>query len=149
MSKKTKKKKIDSEKNTVIKQPNNDNMNIVWAFDKIDRDGLFAFDPSREDFNHREIIDKLISYSSLTWGEIKRQTHDGGKSKHHYLDSSSLSKEAANRLSQLHLEEESDCVFSMALQNKLRLIGLVHGDKFHVIWYDPEHKVCPSKKKHT
>lgn len=56
----------------------------IWRFDLLDRDGDFAFTLDRVD--HRVVLEKLIEYGNLTWGEIKRQTHDRtNKSKHHYL----------------------------------------------------------------
>ena len=29
------------------------------------------------------------------------------------------------------------------------VVGIRKNEDFHVLWYDPEHEVCPSKKKHT
>lgn len=78
-----------------------------------------------------------------------RQTHDKGKPKHHFLSAESLSKEAAGRFEAMQLEEYSDAIFSFALQNKLRIIGIRANEHFYVLWYDPEHEVCLSKKKHT
>ena len=121
----------------------------AWMFDKIDRNRKFAFDITRKDFEHYEFLDKMLAYATMTWAQLRRQTHDDGKSKHHYLDPDKLSKEAQDRLSAMHLEESSDQVYSIALSNKLRIVGLRDKDKFHVLWYDPEHDVYPSTKKHT
>lgn len=52
---------------------------------------IYAFDVNRPDFDHKEVLGKMINYSSMTWGEVKRQTHDDGKSKHHFLAPGSLS----------------------------------------------------------
>lgn len=81
--------------------------------------------------------------------EAKRQTHDDGKSKHHLLEFGKISKEAAERFRVRHLEEYTDSVFSFALDNKLRLVGIRQNENFHILWYDSEHEVCPSEKKHT
>lgn len=121
----------------------------VWLFSNIDRAGKFAFDVNREDFKHAEVLGKMIDYSNMTWSEIKRQTHDDGKSKHHLLQHDELSKEAQERFRAKRLDEDSDLIFSFALQNKLRIIGIRRDEKFQVLWYDPEHEVCPSYKKHT
>lgn len=122
---------------------------VIWRFDKIGRAGKFAFDVHRADFKHCEVMEKMIAYSNMTWQEIGQQTHDQGKSKHHFLSVESLSKEAVDRFEAMQLEEYSDAVFSFALQNKLRIIGLREEAHFHVLWYDPGHEVCPSRKKHT
>lgn len=147
-------KQDDGKKNKrYVKDPNaagsTDGADIVWMFDKIDRAGLYAFDVNRTDFLHKEVLGKIIDYGNMTWGEVMRQTHDDGRSKHHFLAPGSLSKEAAGRLKAKELEEFSDYIFSFALQNRIRIIGIRSDEKFHVLWYDPGHEVCPSKKKHT
>lgn len=118
----------------------------VWRFDMIDRDGKFAFDLSRKDFQHKEVLQKLMDYGGMTWGEIDRQQHDRGKSKHHYLNFDALSNDAKERIRAKGLEEDSDAIYSFALQNLLRIIGIRQGAEFYVVWYDPKHEFCPSKK---
>lgn len=136
-------------KTTVKNGVSYEDITPAWMFDKIDRNGKFAFDINRNDFEHREFLEKMISYATMTWAQLRRQTHDDGKSKHHYLDADKLSKAAQERLADMHLEENSDQVYSIALKNKLRIVGLRDKDKFHVLWYDPEHDVYPPTKKHT
>ena len=128
-------------------QPPKENQTILLRFDMLDRDGAFAFDLLRPDFDHKEVLDKLIAYSNMTWTEIMRQVHDrAGKSKHHFLSGGRLSREAIERIRVKGLEEYSDSIFSFALQNRLRIIGIRTGVEFHVVWYDPEHQFCPSRR---
>ncbi|MCD7708972.1 MAG: hypothetical protein LUI02_03760 [Clostridiales bacterium] len=147
----TKKPKTSAGKQTTINRPENlDSQKVVWAFDNIDTDGPFAFDVRREDFEHALVLEKMIEYATMTWGDVKKQTHDGGKSKNHYLKD--MSHEAEKRLEKKGLAALlSDCIFSFALDNLMRVVGYVDIDKnlFHVLWYDPRHEVCPSTKKHT
>lgn len=113
-----------------------------------DRDGLFKFDPSREDFNAQDFLLKMISYSNMTWGEIRGQTHDNSKSKHHFLSASSLSKDALERIKVKKLDEFTDCIFSFAFNNLVRVIGIraTNSPEFEVIWYDAKHQFAPSGK---
>lgn len=62
-----------------------DNLPPVWTFTDIDMTGEFAFDVRRAGFRHGDVMEKMIDYSNMTWAEVKRQTHDQGKSKHHYV----------------------------------------------------------------
>ena len=135
---------------------NFDALRPVWMFTKIDRAGDFAFDVLRPDFRHAEFMAKMIDYSNMTWAQIKHQTHDDGRSKHHAISFDSLSKAAQDRFVAKKLDEDaqsldddSDVLFSFAFTNMLRIIGLRKGEKFYVLWYDSEHKVCSSYKKHT
>lgn len=139
--------KIKSERKVVENAVNSDTDCPIWIFTDIDRDGYFAFDVRRDDFNHYEVLDKLIYYSNMKWADIKKQTHDKGKSKHHLLSYEKLSKEAKERLRIKDLEEESDNVFSFAFDNLLRIIGIRRGRDFYVTWYDPKHEFCPSGAK--
>ena len=151
-----KKKSFDAEKSqnpkyakqiVSLKPDSNNNLFPIWRFDMIDRDGPFAFQYQSESFNHVEVLTKLIEYGNMTWGQIKKQTHDSsGKSKHHNLDVTKLKGDALKRLKVKVEEEDYDSLFSFALQNKLRIIGIVKKDEFHIIWYDPEHKFFPPKK---
>lgn len=119
----------------------------IWRFDLIDRSGKFAFDLSRPDFKHREVLQKLMEYGNMTWDEIGRQQHDKSrKTKHHYLTFDDLSKEAIERIRIRHFDEETDIIYSFALQNLLRIIGFRQGAEFHIVWYDPKHVFCPTTR---
>lgn len=118
----------------------------IWRFDLIDRGGKFAFDLSRQDFDAKTVFQKLIDYGCMTWGEIDRQQHDRGKSKHHYLSVESLSEDAKASIKSRQLEDETDAIFSFAFQNMLRVIGIRQAADFHIVWYDPRHEFCPSKR---
>jgi len=124
----------------------------VWTFDKLDLSDSFSFTANKlkDDGNFETVFTKMLEYSQMTWAEINMQTHDGAKSKHHYLsDESKFSKEAIESIERLKLSEQSDSIYSFALTNTLRIIGIKNNQYFHVVWYDPEHKFYPSKKKHT
>lgn len=122
-----------------------DSMVVAWCFDRIDRNGKFAFDINRSDFDAQKIMDKIISYGSMSWNSVKKQTHDKkAKSKHHYLSVSGLSPEAYDRALLLVRDEDMDSIFSFAFTNTLRIIGIRENEKFHVIWYDPYHEFYPS-----
>lgn len=151
MSKSTNRNTKSKSSKRTIKQElySSDNKKIVWRFDKIDRTEKFAFNLERDDFNHKEFMDKLLSYSTMTWAEAKRQTHDDGRSKNHLLNIATLSKEAGDRFKARKLEEFSDDIFSFSLNNLWRIVGIRQGEFFDVLWHDPNHEVCPSKLKHT
>ncbi len=123
---------------------------IIWTFRNVDREGKFAFNPLSKDFAAADFVDKMLAYSNMTRHEINNQTHDTNKSKHHYLkELDNLSKDAVKSIKVKHLEDKVDKLFSFALNNKTRLIGLLDGAEFQVIWYDANHEFCPSSKKHT
>lgn len=146
MSKKIQVEKLKSKKRVIVNKESTDNEKVIWIFDWIDTDGNFAFNPNREDFDCRKVLEKIISFSNQTWAEIKKATHDKGKSKHHMLSYDGISQKGKDRIKVKHLEEYNDSIFSFALENKIRIIGIRDGNKFHVIWFDLNHEFFPSKK---
>lgn len=146
-NKNTKKSSVRTSKRTSISSYSSDDMQAVWRFDMLDRSGDFAFDINRADFNANLFLDKMISYSNMTWREIKQQTHDKqNKSKNHHIDAGDLSDAAQDRLKALRYEEYSDSIFSFALDNLVRVFGIKNNEYFHIVWYDPKHQICPASK---
>lgn len=139
----------NNSKKVVEKSASTEDKRVVWCFDHIDRGGSFGFTHSQEDFMHKEVLCNLIDYSSMTWAEIRDHTHDKSKSKHHRVSENSISPEAMKRIKHLKLEDYVDSIFSFALNNKLRIIGIRDGRFFIAVWYDPEHAFCQSRKSHT
>jgi len=72
MAKKTSFKKSRSSSNKII--PSSENEFIVWTFRNIDRDGKFAFDTSRKDFDLKNFVEKMLEYSQLKWRELREHT---------------------------------------------------------------------------
>jgi len=138
---------IDKNRNKQVIQPiiNTDKEKPIWSFDNVDNDGVFRFSIDKIDSNL--IIDKILSLSKMTWFDIKKATHDDGKSKNHELDYEGISSEGKNRIIAKKLtDEDREAIFSLAFTNKVRVIGLKKGKIFYVIWYDPKHDFYPVAK---
>lgn len=149
-NKRTKKANANISKQITKISASTDGEKVVWCFSRIDRGGQFAFHPDNQYLDSRFILEKIIEYSSMTWREVMNQTHDNGKSKHHFLNNpDGFSREAVDRICKLRLESEMDAIFSFALTNKIRIIGLRDGERFFPVWYDNDHSFYLSKKKHT
>ena len=113
---------------------------ICWRFSAMDMDGAFSFANVKAK-TWRRILEKMKEWETMTWGEIS------GK-RDHAIAVSALSPEARNRLFELKVDD-IDEVFSLHLSGRERLIGIRNRNIFLVLWWDPEHKVCPVHKKHT
>lgn len=140
--------KTAHQKNVSSGKHSTDSERVQWRFDKLEKAGKFAFDLARVDFDHREVLEKIIAYSNMTWSEVKAQTHDKNKSKHHFLDLSKLSAEGRSGFYSKGFEGKyEDSVFSFAFQNKLRIIGIRENERFYAVWFDPMHEFCPSQRR--
>lgn len=123
-----------------------DNKRMIWVFDRVQNNGNFRFSVEREDFNAKVVFEKLLQYSKLTWSEVRRETHDQrNKTKHHYVDIDSLTKEGQQSVKSVLSEEDYDSIFSFRLSNMERIIGLRENEKFVVMWFDPDHKFVKTK----
>ena len=83
----------------------------------------------------------MYHFETMKWSEIV-------VSGSHTIDIGSLSKEAQDRLEDIG-QDDLDELFSLRVTGRGRLIGIREMDYFRILWWDPDHKVCPSKKKHT
>jgi hypothetical protein len=56
--------------------------------------------------------------------------------------------EALRRLDAIGLADQTK-ISVLRLGGLPRLYGFRDGNVFHVVWWDPEHEIWPSEKKHT
>jgi hypothetical protein len=91
--------------------------------------------------NLHQILDKLKSFENSTWPEIERHgSHTVGVHK--------IIREAQRRLYDLKLDD-TDELYSLRLTGTERLWGLRQNDVFSLLWWDPNHEICPSELRHT
>jgi hypothetical protein len=81
----------------------------------------------------------------MTWFEIEQRSNN----KHHPINVGSLSKPARDRFVELELDAGADSVFSLRLSGAERLFGIRDRWIFYLLWWDPEHLVCPAPLKYT
>ena len=90
------------------------------------------------------IREKLQKFESMTWNEILVKS----KKQHHSIDTSDICTSAKKRLEELKLDDV-ELLVSLRLDGRERLWGIRQENCLLLLWWDPEHKVCPSKLKNT
>ena len=113
---------------------------ICWRFSIMDTGGPFPFAGLKAK-TWRRILEKMRQWDSMTWAEL---TGDDN----HAIPIDRLSPEAQNRLIEIG-QDDIDEIFSLRMTGRERLIGIRDRHVFRLLWWDPEHRVCPSQKKHT
>jgi hypothetical protein len=88
-----------------------------------------------------EIHEKLRSFESMTLGEILGRNN-------HCVEVSQLCKRAKDRLAEMHLDD-NDELLSLHLTGLRRVWGILEHNVVTLLWWDPNHEICPSPKKHT
>ena len=114
----------------------------TWRFNRLDVDHPKWSMKKCCDFN-TVILERLVAFERQTWSEI---TIDAKKANHH-INVSRFIKEAQKRLDELKIVDDE--LFSLRLSGTERLFGILTDGVFQIIWYDCNHEICPSHKKHT
>jgi hypothetical protein len=114
----------------------------AWRLAHIDWDGPWC--PSKcKEAGVRQILERLAKFESMSWVQIKSNTGS------HTVGAENIIKKARQRLTEQKLDEWADHLTSLRMSGKERLWGFLRGGIFHALWWDPEHEVYPSPKKHT
>lgn len=113
---------------------------LCWRFSIMDMGGPFSFADVKAKTWQR-ILEKMRQWDSMTWGEIEGDDN-------HAVAVAQLSSKAQKRLLEIG-QDDIDEIFSLRLIGRERLIGIRDRHVFRVLWWDPYHQVCPSRKKHT
>lgn len=94
----------------------------------------------------KDVLHYLADFSAKTWAEIEAE-RTGGRNrhrKHHSMDIVKLPSMAQARLLAHMGDDAPDSLFRFRLSGKGRLWGIRDGAIFHVLWYDPLHRVYPT-----
>jgi len=87
---------------------------------------------------------RLAQFEKQTWNEIFVRD----KYINHGVDRDQIVPAAIRRLYELELDDHEK-IWSLHVTSKQRIWGLLVEDIFYLLWWDPEHEVCPSPLKHT
>lgn len=119
-----------------------DDQKVEWKFGFIDKGGLWGF----EKLTQKEFWDIILptakNYETMTWAEIKHRPHN------HEISIDKIISEAKRRLKQIE-KDDTDELFSMVFDGSHRIWGIKHSAEFWILWWDPNHEIYPSPKKHT
>lgn len=111
-----------------------------WSFNQVDWGGPYCWAAVPAEKLLRDVIPRLQEFEKKKWGEI----HETGS---HDIEVENIIRPAQVRLQTLY-NDQYDSVYSLRLQGRERIFGLKDGPILRILWWDPEHAVCPSHKKH-
>jgi hypothetical protein len=95
------------------------------------------------------LVQFICEMAQLSWGEIEAQKA-GQHKRHHSQDISSLQSAAQADITKRKLSERfNETMFRFRLTGEQRLWGFRRGRVFHIVWWDPDHKVYPTEKART
>ncbi|HHF7365146.1 TPA: hypothetical protein ACPSKY_000238 [Legionella bozemanae] len=118
-----------------------DSGKIYWSFSLIDSDGPWGFHNICKDEFHSLVTHDFKSKEGINWSQLK-------SSGSHNVEINQLIKRAQHRLTEIFLDDRDE-LFSMRFSGTKRVWGIRDGNVFKVLWWDPNHEICPSRKKNT
>lgn len=116
-----------------------------FCFEFADRNSRnpWKFKPEKQDA--AKLVAFLCDLARMTWKEIDALEFNG-RPKHHYQGIGKVTRKARQDAKREKLEKTfGDEMFRFRLGSTRRLWGFRAGRVFHVVWWDPEHKVYPTE----
>ena len=117
---------------------------ISWHLRILDKSGHWNWKEIDETTIWKEIHSKLSEFERKTWKEILIKE----KHRNHSILVSEICPEAQKRLRKIK-QDDIDELVSLRLTGQKRVWGIKERNILKVLWWDPNHTVCPSPKKHT
>lgn len=116
-------------------------LNLSWQFEFLDIKGPWGWDNIEKEYFFSKILSTIIDFETMKWEEILNRNN-------HEVNISQIIKDAQKRLRELNLDDIETLV-SLRIMGAVRIWGIRVHNCFKVLWWDPEHKIFPSKLKHT
>lgn len=114
---------------------------IAWRFNSADRGGPFAWSNLNDPVEYKKVIERLTDFETMNESQLAQQNC-------HFIPIDDLSPDAQKRLLDINIDD-LDELYSFRIKGRPRVFGVHRGSYMRVLWYDPEHKVCISRKKRT
>lgn len=116
---------------------------LVWRFSEVDDTGEW---PPHEigATAMGDLLRRMGNFEAMTVGEIFAPGSQVGKT----YEVESLPKKVRDRLEEIERDDLTELA-RLRCGARPRLYGVLREHIFHVLWWDADHAVYPSKKKHT
>lgn len=92
----------------------------------------------------QQVRARLASFESLTWKQILYQ----GGYRNHFINKEQICPEAQSRLTALH-QDDIDSVMSLGITQTGRVFGIMEHNVLKILWWDPDHLICPVETPNT
>lgn len=93
----------------------------------------------------RTLLGRIRNIETMTITEVFNSSDEPGKD---YSIEDLPSNAARERLVELKYDDE-DQISRLRVTGCGRLYGFRRDERFYALWWDPEHAIYPSKRKHT
>ena len=138
-AKRRRKPKARSKRKVTQRSPTSLSQGIRWSFEHLRFDGPFGWKSIDPD-DLTNVIGRLSSWSREGWTRLTNQGDN------HFVDTETISYAAKRDLS---VKGPPEQLLSLRIDGRKRAFGFREHDIVHLLWWDPEHEICPSPKRYT
>jgi hypothetical protein len=114
---------------------------LSWRFTRVDHSGKWPWRLDQK--TSIELAKKMGG-----WETMKEGLLFGSNTGNKQIPTANLCPDAQRRLGQLKLDD-IDVLWELRVTGIKRIWGLRQGGTIDILWWDPNHEVCPSSKKNT
>lgn len=111
----------------------------MWRFSSPDRDGPFSWSALSDPKHYKDVMEKLHQFETMQETQIRAQGS-------HPVTIDQFSKQARDSLCAIK-HDDIDELMSFRITGASRVWCLMHQNMMLVLWWDPQHEVCPCLKK--
>jgi hypothetical protein len=120
-------------------EPNVAGTPFCWRVSDIDWDGPLGWSQATCEELLKEVVPRLHDLESMKWGEVE------GKTGSHFVEVTNIAPGAQERLVKIRRDEQAQ-LFSLRVTGRMRLWGIRDIAILRLLWWDPNHEVCPSHR---
>lgn len=114
---------------------------LVWKVARIDDNSQWGWNQITCPDFLRNIWEKMHNFETMTWGDILGRDH-------HEIPVSNIIRQAQKRLEELGHDDE-EILVSFRITGRKRVWAIRSGAEAFLLWWDPNHEICPSHLRHT
>ncbi len=117
------------------------NKKLVWIVSRIDNSSKWGWHKITCPDFLRKIWKKMHNFETMEWVDILGTDH-------HAIPISNIIRPAQKRLEELGHDDEETLV-SFHIMGRERIWAIRSEEKVFLLWWDPNHEICPSQKRGT
>ncbi len=117
------------------------NKKLVWIVSEIDDSSRWGWHKITCPDFLKKIWEKMRNFETMEWADILSASH-------HAIPINDIIRPAQKRLEELGHDDE-ETLISFRITSKERIWAIRSGEKAFLLWWDPNHEICPSPKRHT
>lgn len=143
MNKKPRRKDNPKKKQNPVSPPitSTQNKKLVWRVSSIDDSSEWGWHKITCPDFLRKIWEKMHNFETMRWVDILGASH-------HAIPINNIIRPAQKRLEELG-HDDKETLVSFHITGKQRIWAIRRKEEAFLLWWDPNHEICPSQKKGT